>query len=142
LAPVVGALASFVSGRRTKWLVVVAWVVLLAALAPLGSKLADETNDETESFLPDSAESTEVVRLLDEEFEGGQTVNGLLVYERPGGLTPRDRLKIRADAREVADLVPLSRPPVGPVFSRDRDVALTTLTLRTTTRRSASGATT
>jgi putative drug exporter of the RND superfamily len=118
-----------VSGRRTKWLVLVAWVVLLAAFAPLGSQLADETNDETESFLPDSAESTEVVRLLDEEFEGGQTVNGLLVYERPGGLTPRDRLKIRADAREAADLLPLSRPPVGPVFSRDRDVALTTLTL-------------
>jgi putative drug exporter of the RND superfamily len=79
----VRALASFVSGRRTKWFVVVAWIVLLAALSSLGRQLADETNDETQSFLPDSAESTEVVRLLGEEFEGGQTVNGLLTYERP-----------------------------------------------------------
>jgi putative drug exporter of the RND superfamily len=79
----VRALASFVSGRRTKWFVVVAWIVLLAALSSLGQQLADETNDETQSFLPDSAESTEVVRLLDEEFEGGQTVNGLLIHERP-----------------------------------------------------------
>jgi putative drug exporter of the RND superfamily len=82
-----------VSGRRTKWLTVVAWIVLLVALSPLSRQLADETNDETQSFLPDSAESTEVVRLLDEEFEGGQTVNGLLIYERPR----------RADARGPAE---------------------------------------
>lgn len=120
------ALASFVSGRRTKWLVVGAWIVLLIALSPLGRQLADETNDETQSFLPDTAESTEVVRLLDEEFEGGQTVNGLLIYERPGGLTPADRLKIRKDAQEVADVVPLSAPPSRPVLSSDRDMAITT----------------
>jgi hypothetical protein len=118
-----------VSGRRTKWLTVVAWIVLLVALSPLSRKLADETNDETQSFLPDSAESTEVVRLLDEEFEGGQTVNGLLIYERPGGLTPADRLKIRRDAEKVADVAPLSTPPSRPVFSSDRDLAITTLTV-------------
>ena len=34
-------------------MVVAAWIVLVAVLAGPGSKLADETNDETESFLPD-----------------------------------------------------------------------------------------
>ena len=56
------ALASFVAGRRGKWVVLAIWIVAFAAMAPLGGKLADETQDDTQSFLPESAESTEVVR--------------------------------------------------------------------------------
>ena len=65
-------LAAFVTGRRTKWLVPVIWIALAVVFAPLGSKLADETSDETESFLPGNAESTKVTKLLNERFEGGQ----------------------------------------------------------------------
>jgi putative drug exporter of the RND superfamily len=36
----VGAL---VSGRRPKWPVVAAWIVLVVALAPVGAKLGDVT---------------------------------------------------------------------------------------------------
>ena len=61
-----GALASFVAGRRTKWVVLALWIVAFAVMMPLGLKLADETEDDTASFLPESAESTEVVELLDE----------------------------------------------------------------------------
>ena len=92
------AFASFVTGRRTKWLVVVAWVVAVAALSPLGSKLADVTEDDTASFLPESAESTEVVNGLDSEFEAGETTQGLIVYQRDGGLTKADEKKIAEDA--------------------------------------------
>ena len=63
------ALASFVAGRRTKWVVVALWIVARRRTAPLGAKLVDETQDDTASFLPESAESTEVVEILDEEFE-------------------------------------------------------------------------
>jgi RND superfamily putative drug exporter len=123
----VSALASFVTGRRTKWLVLLGWVVLAFALAPLGGKLADVTNDETSSWLPASAESTEVVELLGDRFESGQTLNALLVYEREGGLTGADRARIARDAERAADVVPVTRPPVGPVYSKDGSVALTTL---------------
>ena len=41
------ALASFVTGRRTKWIVIALWVVAVAALTPLGAKLVDETQDDT-----------------------------------------------------------------------------------------------
>ena len=91
-------LASIASGRRTKWFVLLAWVLLLIVLVPVGSKLSGKTNDQTESFLPQNAESTKVVRLLKREFPGGQTVNGLIVYRRPGGLTAADKRKIVADA--------------------------------------------
>jgi putative drug exporter of the RND superfamily len=65
------ALASIVTGRRTKWLILIAWVIVFAALRPLGSKLSDETVDDTASYLPQSAESTEVVHILDRDFSSG-----------------------------------------------------------------------
>src|SRR5215211_2037315 len=95
-------LAAVVAGRRTKWLVILAWIVAVAALSPLGAKLADVTTDDTESFLPANAESTEVQRLLKDRFPGGETSSGLIVYRRAGGLTAADRVRIRRDARAVA----------------------------------------
>ncbi len=59
------AFASFVSGRRGKWVVLAIWIVVFVVLMPLGSKLSDQTQDDTQSFLPASAESTKVVKLLD-----------------------------------------------------------------------------
>jgi RND superfamily putative drug exporter len=55
-------LASVVTGRRAKWVVLAVWIVAVFVLTPVGSKLGDVTTDDTESFLPASAESTEVVR--------------------------------------------------------------------------------
>jgi RND superfamily putative drug exporter len=108
------SLASLVTGRRSKWFVPLAWVVIVAILAPLGGKLADETSDQTESFLPSGAESTEVTGLLNHRFEGGQTVEGLIVYRRASGLTRPDKAKIRAHARRAATELPLVRKPVVP----------------------------
>src|SRR5690349_12241225 len=96
-----GRLAGIVAGRRSKWVVIVAWVIAVAVLAPLGAKLADVTTDETTAFLPASAESTEVQRVLKERFPGGETASGLIVYQRDGGLTAADRARIARDAKAV-----------------------------------------
>jgi RND superfamily putative drug exporter len=133
----VSALASFVSGRRTKWAVIVLWIVAVAALSPLGAKLADVTSDETASFLPDEAESTEVQELLKERFPGGETTLGLLVYKRDGGLTEADQAKIASDAQRVDDAIPVTRPAVVPfsegapqdLVSENGDAAYTVLTI-------------
>jgi len=79
------ALARIVAGRRTKWLVVLACVVLAVVFAPLGAKLGDVTDNRTETFLPPEAESTEVLRLEEQRFPGGETVGGLVVYRRAVG---------------------------------------------------------
>src|SRR5215217_4026987 len=93
-------LARFVAGRRTKWAVLGFWLVLVLVVAGSGlsSKLADATNDRTESQLPKNAQSTEVLKLQQQRFASGQTVNGLIVYQRDGGLTPADQARIKADA--------------------------------------------
>ncbi|MGH2955223.1 MAG: MMPL family transporter [Solirubrobacterales bacterium] len=137
------ALASFVAGGRTKWVVLGLWIVAFAALQPLGSKLGDETRDDTTSFLPASAESTDVVEMLDDDFASGETTQGLVIYQRDGGLTSADRQKIAADARGLEELpeseLPLTRPPSVPfalesppqLVAPDGDLAYTVLTVPT-----------
>jgi putative drug exporter of the RND superfamily len=124
------------SVRRARWLIVPAWIALVAAFAPLGSRLAGETDDQTQSFLPAGAESTRVRQLVDREFPGGHTIDGLLVYRRQGGLTGRDRRVITRDARRIAAALPLAAAPAVPfragfrrLVSRDGSVAYTVLTL-------------
>jgi putative drug exporter of the RND superfamily len=139
-------LASIVTGRRMKWVVILLWVVAFAVMSPLGSKLADETQDDTTSFLPESAESTEVVRILDEEFPGGETTTGLIVYQDKGGIDPADRQKILDDAEKIEiaredgePAVPLTEDPQIPfqpgappgLVSEDGTVANTVLTVPT-----------
>ncbi len=137
------ALAQVVTGRRSKWVVIGLWVVVAFALSPVGAKLGDETQDDTTSFLPESAESTEVVRILDDEFPAGETTQGLIVYDRNGGLTASDKAKIAEDARALEALpdeeLPLTRPPEVPfapgsppdLVSPDGDLAYTVLTVPT-----------
>jgi len=108
------ALASFVSGRRTKWVVVGAWLIAVFALSPLGAKLADATKDETASFLPPNAESTKVQNLLKDRFAGGETALGLLLYKRSGGLTAADKARIARDAKRVDQAIPVTQPAQVP----------------------------
>jgi RND superfamily putative drug exporter len=114
----VNAFASWVTGRRSKWIVLAIWIAAVVVMAPLGSKLADETEDDTASFLPASAESTEVVHLLDDRFSAHETSQGLIVYQRDGALTPADKAKIAEDAKALEGLpddeLPLTTPPVQP----------------------------
>ena len=111
------ALARFVTGRRTKFLVPVLWLLLVAVMAPLGGKLQDEVTDDTESFLPESAESTEVVRLLGDRFENGQTANAIVIYRREGGLTrggqAQDRGRRRAAQRASCRVIGEPAMPFG-----------------------------
>ena len=125
-----------VAGRRSKWVVVAVWILLVVGLAPLGGKLADITDNQTQSFLPKNAQSTDVLNLLTHRFPGGDTTNGLIVYQAPGGFTPQDKAKILTDAKAAAAKLPLvgtAAVPFAPsskikgVVSRDGTVAITSL---------------
>jgi putative drug exporter of the RND superfamily len=107
-------LARIVTGPRSKWLVVVAWLLLAAGFSPLGAQLDDVTDNRTESLLPPDAESTEALRVQERRFPGGETIAGLIVYEREGGLTEADQAAIAEDARRAAEVLPLVGPPVVP----------------------------
>jgi putative drug exporter of the RND superfamily len=139
----VGKVVSLVAGRRSKWVVIAIWIVAVGVMMPLGSKLADETRDDTASFLPESAESTRVVELLDSRFAAQETSQGLIVYQRDGGLTEADKAKIAEDAQRLEalpdDELPLEAPPAQPfgpdappdLVSKDGSLAYTVLVLPT-----------
>jgi RND superfamily putative drug exporter len=136
-------LARVVTGRRAKWFVLVGWILALIIAQPIGSKLTDVTTDDTESFLPSSAESTEVVRKLDRDFPQGETDTAIVVYKRAGGLTAADKQKIVSDAQRIQaagkEKINLVEPPVVPfapgsparLVSKNGDVATAVYTVPT-----------
>src|SRR5689334_10367598 len=122
-----GRVARFVTGRRTKWVTLALWIVLLAICAPIGNEVSKITDDRQEAFLPKNAQSTQVIKLQKSQFHGGQTVNALVIYQRPGGLTAADRAKIAADQRAAAQRLPVVVPPSRPAVSPDRTIAFWSL---------------
>ena len=111
--------ASFVSGRRTKWVVLGVWIVAFAVMMPLGAKLADETKDDTD-VVP--ARERRVDRGRQDPRRGlpraARRRQGLIVYQRDGGLTEADKQKIADDAQALEalpdDELPLTAPPAVP----------------------------
>src|SRR5262245_40550329 len=94
-------LSALVAGRVTKWLVVAAWVAILAVAAPFGGKLFDVTEDSFSTFLPANAESTKVLE-RQESFPGGHATLAAVVYQRPSGITDADRARAEADRQALA----------------------------------------
>ncbi|MGW6027108.1 MMPL family transporter [Streptomyces sp. NPDC055099] len=94
--------AWLVCGRRTKWLVVLFWLVVTVAAAPLAQKLTDAQDNQASSWLPGSAESTQVLE-ISEEFRPEQ-IPAIIVYARDGGLTAEDRARISEDVDELKEL--------------------------------------
>jgi putative drug exporter of the RND superfamily len=95
-------ISSFATGRRSKWVVIALWVIVGFALFGFQPKLQEATTNENEAFLPESAESTEVSDILEEEFEVGNEVDALIAYNRAGGIDAADRKAILADSLEIA----------------------------------------
>ncbi|MEU5997604.1 MMPL family transporter [Streptomyces sp. NPDC047197] len=94
--------AWLVCGRRTKWLVVLFWLVVIVVAAPLAGKLTDAQDNQASSWLPGSAESTQVLD-ISEEFRPEQ-IPAIVVYARESGLTADDRARITEDVGELKEL--------------------------------------
>ncbi|MEU1003157.1 MMPL family transporter [Streptomyces tibetensis] len=114
--------AHLVCGRRAKWLVLVFWVVVLVVAAPLAMKLTDAQDNDAASWLPGSAESTQVLQ-ISEDFRPEQ-IPAVVVYARQSGLTPQDRAEIAEDVRQLKQLGDhgiIGERTRGPVFDRQVD---------------------
>jgi RND superfamily putative drug exporter len=111
-------LAAFVCGRRTKWLVLVFWLVVLAALAPLAGKLTGAEKNDNSSWLPGNAESTEVID-LQSGFEAHDSAYAVVVYQRLSGITPGDQQHVAAQAQAFNDIAGVDDPVIGPQAAQD-----------------------
>ena len=114
-----GRIAGLLSGRRTKYVVAVFWLIVVAVLGPLAGKLTGAEKNDAQAWLPGSAESTKVLA-LQSRFQPPNIYTAVVVYDRPAGLTGADRAKAAADARAFA-AVPgvVASQLTGPIPSRD-----------------------
>ncbi|BCL19196.1 MMPL family transporter [Streptomyces tuirus] len=114
--------AHLVCGRRAKWIVLVFWVVVLVVAAPLAMKLTDAQDNDAASWLPGSAESTQVLQ-ISEDFRPEQ-IPAVVIYARESGLTAQDRARIAEDVRQLKQLSDhgiIGEQTRGPVFDRQAD---------------------
>ena len=107
------------SGRRTKWAVLVFWLIIVALAGPLSGKLTGAEKNDSSAWLPAKAESTKVLN-LQSQFQSPNIFAGVVVYDRPSGLTSADRAKAVADAKRFADVTGVVPGQVqGPIFASD-----------------------
>jgi putative drug exporter of the RND superfamily len=93
------------AGSRAKWVVFSVWLVAIfiaAGPANLPGKFTDAEDNESTSFLPGDAESTEALEAA-EELQGGELAPAVIVYFRESGLTEADRRKIASDVRRLTE---------------------------------------
>jgi RND superfamily putative drug exporter len=114
-----GGVVRWICGRRGKWVVVSVWIIVLVIVTPLAQKLGDAEQNDASAWLPGSAESTQVLQLRKRFLP--ETAPAVVVYARPGGLTPADIAKIQRDTaavRELSRFGILGGRTVGPVTDR------------------------
>ena len=96
-----GRIAALALGRRSRWVVIGAWVVLALALAPLQPKLQTIASDESETFFARGADSTQVDRLLDTRFPEGRDATAVIAFVAERGLDLRAHGRDRADVDKL-----------------------------------------
>src|ERR1700761_6920241 len=113
------AIITFASGRRAKWGVVVFWLIIVALAGPLSGKLTGAEKNDSSSWLPAKAESTQVLD-LQSRYQSPNIFTAVVVYDRPSGLTSADRAKAVADASRFAGVTGVVHGQVaGPFFAAD-----------------------
>ena len=112
------------AGRRSKWVVLAVWIVILIVIGPLAGKFEDAQENDPADYLPANAESVEAINEL-EDFPSGDISDAITVFNRDGGLDARPtaaieetKAAINADRREgVGETGP-------PIYSEDGSSAL------------------
>src|SRR6478752_2950191 len=106
-------IAGKLTGRITKWIVLVAVLVIAGVMGSFAGKLTSVQNNEAESWLPESAESTQAIQRL-EEFQDPNDLVTTVVYYKESGLTEEDLAAIEGHATEIAQIEGVNSEPCSP----------------------------
>jgi putative drug exporter of the RND superfamily len=89
-------LADLPAGRRSKWVFVVGWLLLIGLGLTVAGRLEQAQTNNAETYLPAEAESVRALELR-AEASGSDAIPTVVLYERPGGLTTEDLEAVEAD---------------------------------------------
>ena len=112
--------ATVVAGRRSKFLVLGAWVLLVLALGPFAGRFEQAQRNEPSSFLPEGAESVEVLEAA-AGFPSGEVTPAVAVFRDPDGIAAEPGAP--SSAREAASRTPTSKASSGSPPSPTRATA-------------------
>jgi len=115
----VGRLAWLPAGRRSKWVVLIFWVIVAAAVAGPAGKLMGAQKNDAVSWLPGGAESTKVIQ-ASQTFQPRDEIPAIVVYERARGVTPQDMTSVTAQVAKFNALKAVVRDSSGPIPSQDK----------------------
>jgi len=111
-------LISIVTGRKSKYVIVLFWLVIVALTGGLAGKLQGAEKNDASAYLPSSAESTQ--ELNEQNLFQSQNLNpAVVVYVRSTGITSADIAKADADARQFAALPQVNGRVTKPAVSKD-----------------------
>jgi RND superfamily putative drug exporter len=116
------------TGRLAKWLVLGFWLAVFVAGGTFSGKLADVQNNEAQSWLPESAESTRALEKLT-PFQDPNAIPTVVVYERESGLSGADLSAAQNDVAEFAAIEGVVGEVRGPLGSEDGKALQTLVTL-------------
>jgi putative drug exporter of the RND superfamily len=119
-------IAAFPCGRRTKYVVVAFWIIVIALTGSLAGKLQGAERNDASAYLPASADSTQELN-LQTTFTSKDLNPAVVIYHRQSGITPADLRKATADARTFSALPAVSGRVTGPVMARDHRAIATTV---------------
>jgi RND superfamily putative drug exporter len=112
-------------GRIRWWLpalLVVVWLAVGGVGGPFAGKLAEVAKNDNASFLPESAEATEVEH-LQQRFSDKQVLPAVVVAERQSGITDDDLRFLAERGAALARVEGIAGPPAKPERSDDREAA-------------------
>jgi RND superfamily putative drug exporter len=120
------AIIKFLTGRKTKWLLVALGLAAMALATPNAGK--NEVTTDPTAFLPKSAQSTQVIE-REKELPKGQSISAIIVYSRVDeSLTPADFAKMRHDQAALMGLA-VKKQVSPPIPSKNHQAALVTIAL-------------
>jgi putative drug exporter of the RND superfamily len=92
--------------------------VVFAVASMYSSKLNSAQKNDASAWLPKNAESTQVVDLA-KRFVPSDTFPAVVVYERPGAITPADQAKVVADTKRFPSVQSVTGQIIGPIPAKD-----------------------
>src|SRR3954471_980013 len=94
-------ISNFALGRRTRWVVIAAWIVAAIGLGWLQPKLQNKAADESETFRARGAESTQVHQMLKDKFPEGRWSTSVIAYVAKHGSIYSQLGRINQDTDKI-----------------------------------------
>ncbi|HVS58487.1 MAG TPA: MMPL family transporter [Candidatus Saccharimonadales bacterium] len=114
--------------RRSKWLVLLLWLVGMMVAVPLANRLNDVITTDQSTFLPAKAQSTKVANLTAATHNKTLLAEAVVVFTDNAGLNPQDVHSIQAARAKVDGLHLSGQQDVTPIiYSKDRQAAFFTV---------------